>query len=70
MSSADLVCANLTADVILETLPTLINLTCGKLVLSGILETQLESIVDRLHDAGVTDLEVTQDDEWVCCVVY
>jgi len=70
MSSADLVCANLTADVILETLPTLINLTCGKLVLSGILETQLESIVDRLHDAGVTDVEVTQDDEWVCCVVY
>ena len=70
MSSADLVCANLTADVILQTLPTLINLTCGKLVLSGILETQLESIVDRLHEAGVTDVEVTQDGEWVCCVVY
>jgi len=70
MSSADLVCANLTADVILQTLATLINLTCGKLVLSGILETQLESIVDRLHEAGVTDVEVTQDGEWVCCVVY
>jgi len=70
MSSADLVCANLTADVILQILPTLINLTCGKLVLSGILETQLKSIVDRLHEAGVSDVDVTQDGEWVCCVVY
>jgi len=70
MSSADLVCANLTADVILQTLPTLINLTCGKLVLSGILETQVAAIVDRLHQAGMSDVEVTQDGEWVCCVVY
>jgi len=70
MSSADLVCANLTADVILQILPTLINLTCGKLVLSGILETQLASIVDRLHEAGMSDVDVTQDGEWVCCVVY
>src|SRR5678815_4376709 len=40
--SADLVCANLTADVILTMLGALVNLTCGKLVLSGILETQVE----------------------------
>ena len=70
MPSADLVCANLTADVILQSMSTLLNLTCGKLVLSGILETQLGSIVDRLHELGVSDVEVTQDDEWVCCVVY
>jgi ribosomal protein L11 methyltransferase len=70
MSSADFVCANLTADVILQTLSILLNLTCGKLVLSGILETQLASVVDRLHEAGVSDIEVTQDGEWVCCVVY
>jgi ribosomal protein L11 methyltransferase len=70
MPSADLVCANLTADVILQILPTLINLTCGKLVLSGILETQLKSMADRLHEAGVSDVDVTQDGEWVCCVVY
>ena len=69
LSSADLVCANLTADVILQTLPTLLNLTCGKLVLSGILETQLESIADRLREAGPSDVEVSQDGEWVCCVV-
>ncbi len=70
MPSADLVCANLTADVILQSMSTLLNLTCGKLVLSGILETQLGSIVDRLHELGVSDVEVTQDGEWVCCVVY
>ena len=69
MSSADLVCANLTADLIAQTLSTLMNLTCGKLVLSGILETQLASMVDKLHTAGVSEVEVTQDGEWVCCVV-
>ena len=31
-SSADLVCANLTAPVIVELLPTLIGATCGRLV--------------------------------------
>ena len=34
--SADVVCANLTADVILQLLPALIRVTCGKLILSGI----------------------------------
>ena len=67
--SADLVCANLTADVILPMLGTLVNVTCGKLVLSGILETQVEGILDELHKAGVDDVEVIQDGEWVCCVV-
>jgi len=67
--SADLVCANLTADVILPMLQTLLNLTCGKLILSGILETQLQSVVDGLNSFGVADVEVTQDGEWVCCVV-
>ncbi|HEY5446825.1 MAG TPA: 50S ribosomal protein L11 methyltransferase, partial [Pyrinomonadaceae bacterium] len=63
------VCANLTADVILPMLGALVNLTCGKLVLSGILETQVEGILDELHKAGVDDVEVIQDGEWVCCVV-
>src|SRR5690348_14237925 len=35
-TSADLVCANLTADVILQLLPALIRVTCGRLILSGI----------------------------------
>jgi ribosomal protein L11 methyltransferase len=67
--SADLVCANLTADVILSMLQTLLNLTCGKLILSGILETQLQSVIDGLNSLGVSDVQVTQDGEWVCCVV-
>lgn len=67
--SADLVCANLTADVILPLLRTLLSLSCGKLILSGILETQLRSILDDLRGLGVIDVEVTRDGEWVCCVV-
>src|SRR5437899_4101249 len=47
-SSADLVCANLTAPVIVELLPTLIGATCGRLVLSGILESQIGMIQSRL----------------------
>jgi ribosomal protein L11 methyltransferase len=62
--SADLVCANLTAGVILQLLPNLISLTCGKLILSGILETQLEQIVNALPET-----EITQDGEWVAIVV-
>lgn len=68
-ASADFVCANLTADVILPMIPTLVKLSCGKLVLSGILETQLSSIREALHQQGVDEVEVTQDGEWVCCVV-
>ena len=67
--SADLVCANLTADVILPRLRTLLSLSCGKLVLSGILENQLSSIMDQLRTFGVMDVEVTRDGEWVCFVV-
>ncbi len=68
-ASADFVCANLTADVIVPLIPTLIRLSCGKLVLSGILETQLSSIREALHQQGVDEVEVMQDGEWVCCVV-
>ena len=67
--SAELVCANLTADVILPLLGTLLGLSCGKVVLSGILETQLSSITDELRTLGVIDVEITRDGEWVCCVV-
>jgi ribosomal protein L11 methyltransferase len=59
--SADLVCANLTADVILQMLPSLIGVTCGKLILSGILETQI--------DQFMVEGEVTKDGEWVAIVI-
>jgi ribosomal protein L11 methyltransferase len=68
-ASADLVCANLTADVINSILPALIDVTCGKLILSGILETQLEMVQASLHACGVDEFEVTQDGEWVALII-
>ena len=63
--SADLVCANLTADVILQILPDLISVTCGTLILSGILETQITQIMGALPQVR----EITQDGEWIAIVV-
>jgi ribosomal protein L11 methyltransferase len=68
-ASADLVCANLTADVINTILPALVSLTCGKLILSGILETQIEMVRDRLRDCAISDVEIAQDGEWVSMIV-
>jgi ribosomal protein L11 methyltransferase len=68
-ASADLVCANLTADVITSILPTLVGATCGKLILSGILETQVEMVQAGLHACGVDDFEVAQDGEWVALII-
>lgn len=69
-ASADCVCANLTAEVIVEMLPALLGATCGRLILSGVLETQLETVVTRLRELGIDELpEVTAAGEWVCLVV-
>jgi ribosomal protein L11 methyltransferase len=68
-ASADLVCANLTADVINQMLPTFVSLSCGKLLLSGILETQIELVQSGLHACGIDDFEVVQDGEWVALIV-
>src|SRR5215213_2399136 len=68
-ASADLVCANLTADVIVQMIQTLVSLTCGKLVLSGILETQIDMVQAALHDCGISDFEVVQDGEWVALII-
>ena len=68
-ASADLVCANLTADVIARILPALAGVTCGKLILSGILETQVEMVQAALHDSGIDDFEISQDGEWVALIV-
>ena len=68
-ASADLVCANLTADVIVEMIQTLVSLTCGKLVLSGILETQIDMVQAALHDCGISDFEVGQDGEWITLII-
>jgi ribosomal protein L11 methyltransferase len=68
-ASADLVCANLTADVIVQMLPTLVSLSCGKLILSGILETQIELVQSSLHACGIDDFEIAPDGEWVALIV-
>ena len=68
-ASADLVCANLTADVIARLARTLVSLTCGKLILSGILETQVEMVQAALHECGISDAEVAQDGEWVALII-
>ncbi len=70
IASADLVCANLTADVISSILPQLIGATCGRLVLSGILDVQLEPVRARLRECGVSEpLEVMSDGEWIALIV-
>jgi ribosomal protein L11 methyltransferase len=68
-ASADVVCANLTADVISRMAQTLVSLTCVKLILSGILETQLEMVQQSFRDCGISEFEVEQDGEWVSVVI-
>ena len=68
-ASADIVVANLTADVITSIMPALVAVTCGKLILSGILETQLEMVQASLHQHGIDEFEITQDGEWIALIV-
>jgi ribosomal protein L11 methyltransferase len=68
-SSADLVCANLTAPVIVELLPSLLGATCGRLVLSGVLDSQSELVQSRLLELGAEGFELEQDGEWIALVV-
>jgi ribosomal protein L11 methyltransferase len=68
-ASFDCVCANLTADVILPLLPALIGATCGRLILSGILDTQADAVRARLAELGVSETETASDGEWVAIVV-
>ncbi len=69
-ASADLICANLTADVIAPLLPALLGATCGRLILSGILDWQAEEVVRRLRELGAAGhLELVNDGEWVAIIV-
>ena len=69
-ASADFVCANLTADVIVAMLPALVSVTCSHLLLSGILDTQAIVVTDRLRECGVSEpCETMQDGEWIALVV-
>jgi ribosomal protein L11 methyltransferase len=68
-ASADLVVANLTADVITSIMPALVGVACGKLILSGILETQIDMVQASLHESGIDEFEITQDGEWIALIV-
>jgi ribosomal protein L11 methyltransferase len=66
--SADFVCANLTADVIIPMLKNLVGATWGRLVLSGILDTQSEMVIKELNAIGINQTEVVQLGEWVAII--
>jgi ribosomal protein L11 methyltransferase len=68
-SSADFICANLTAPVIVDLLPLLLGATCGRLVLSGILDSQIDLVEANLRELGAAILESEQDGEWIALVV-
>lgn len=69
-ASFDVVCANLTADVIVPLLPALISATCGQLILSGILDSQTELVRARLQASGIArETELTAKGEWVAMVI-
>jgi len=67
--SADFVCANLTAPVIIDCLPALLGTTCGRLVLSGILDSQFEMVNRRLMQLTASVNEVMRDGEWIALVI-
>jgi ribosomal protein L11 methyltransferase len=68
-ASADCVCANLKAETITQMLPTLIGATCDRLILSGILDTQRDTVLTRLTELGVSEPVAAIEGEWVCIVV-
>ncbi|MBA2341065.1 MAG: 50S ribosomal protein L11 methyltransferase [Pyrinomonadaceae bacterium] len=71
IASSDCVCANLTADVIVPLLPALTSATCGRLILSGILDTQIDTVLGALRKLGYESArcEVVRDGEWASVVV-
>jgi ribosomal protein L11 methylase PrmA len=47
----------------------LLGSTCGRLVLSGILDSQLELVKSRLLELGADSFEIDQDGEWIALAV-
>ncbi len=68
-ATASLVCANLTADVILPLLPALARAARERLILSGILETQAEALRARLRELDIDESEVIVEGEWVAMII-
>jgi ribosomal protein L11 methyltransferase len=65
----DLVCANVTLDVISPMLALLLDKSRKYLVLSGILAEQETQILDQLKSFGVNDTSVERDGEWMAVII-
>ncbi len=65
----DFVCANLTIDVIVPILPTLIEKTRDSLLLSGILDIQEAIIVDELLKFQISDFDIERAGDWISVLV-
>jgi ribosomal protein L11 methyltransferase len=68
--SYDIVCTNISADVILlltPEFPKFIN-SGGMLILSGITEARKQDIIDALHDVGMSVSECKEENSWLCVV--
>ncbi|HMO79611.1 MAG TPA: 50S ribosomal protein L11 methyltransferase [Pyrinomonadaceae bacterium] len=67
--AADLVCANLTLDVILPMLDLLLEKTNRVLILSGILEEQESDVLAALAGHGFQRPEVDRSGEWISVTI-
>lgn len=65
----DLVCANLTLDVILPELPVILSKANHTLILSGILIVQEDEIVNELGRLGYPNAEIEHLGEWISITV-
>src|ERR1035437_3154934 len=65
----DLVCANLTLDVISPLLPLLLSKTRALLQLSGILDERDDAISRELQTNRITNFEVDRAGEWISVLV-
>jgi ribosomal protein L11 methyltransferase len=65
----DFVCANLTADVILPILSLLVEKAKRKIVLSGILKQQENSITEKLNELETTNFKIQSDGEWISVLI-
>ena len=66
--SYDIVCANISADVILfltPEFPRFLN-SRGMLILSGIISNRKEDIVGALLDVGLSVAECKDESGWIC----
>jgi ribosomal protein L11 methyltransferase len=69
--SFDLIVANIFAEELIRLAPHFQRLLAirGRLILSGILEEKVRSVIERFDALPLTELQTRQNEEW-CCLVY